>query len=162
MTIPDQNLPVYLQKFTVTAPQATSFKVFYVSVGAITTNNPTRRQWSFTFDGEFYSNYSFEIVFDFSKVEQTSYSITFEGTMKGTLTVNKILYSAENYLTYIPQTKEDFDAKILRFKFKPPCPPRSTNENSTLYFSTNLNDTSCTPESAFCECYPTATECLGY
>jgi len=152
MVIPDANLPVYLQKFTVTAPQATLLNTFYASVGAITTENVLRRQWSFTYDGEFISKCSFEIVFDFSKVVITDFAIAFEGTMKGTLTVDTELYSAEKYLTYIPQTVEDFNNKILRFNFTPPC-PRSSTEKRTLYFSTNLNDATCSFYSSFCECY---------
>lgn len=142
ITIPPQNLAIFLQKFSVTAPGAASFLSNYSSVGVMTTNAPQKRQWQFTFNGSFISRSSFEIVYDFSKVNTYGYSITFEGDLNGFLTIDGKIYAADKYLSYIPQTPQDIENKVVRLRFRPPCPRSSTTERS-LYYVTNLNDSSC-------------------
>lgn len=139
VTIPPQNLAIFLQKFTVSAPDALTFLSNYNSVGVMTTNAPSKRQWQFTFNGYFTSKSLFEIIYDFSQVDTYGYSITFEGNLNGFLTVDGKIYAADKYLLYIPQTPQDILNKIVRLQFKPPCPRSTTNERS-LYYVTNIND----------------------
>lgn len=142
MAIPKENIAVFLQKFTVTAPTANAFSALYNSVGVFTTNVPNARQWQFTFNGNFTSLEKFEIIYDFSKVNTFGYSIKFEGGLNGFLTVDKQIYACDRYIKYIPQTEEDIKNKIVRLLFKPPCSPPEL-VNRSLYYVVNLNDTSC-------------------
>jgi len=150
MAIPVQNIAVFLQKFTVTAPTASAFSALYNSVGVFTTNLPNARQWQFTFNGNFTSLERFEIIYDFSQVDTFGYSIRFEGNLNGFITCDKQIYASDRYLKYIPQTEEDIKNKIVRLLFKPPCPGQEL-VNRSLYYVVNLNDTSC-PSS----CAPTS------
>ena len=145
MAIPVQNIAVFLQKFTVTAPTATAFSALYNSVGVFTTNVPKSRQWQFTFNGNFTSLERFEIIYDFSQVDTFGYSIKFEGDLNGFITCDKQIYACDRYLKYIPQTEEDIKNKIVRLLFKPPCPGQEL-VNRSLYYVVNLNDTACSSE----------------
>jgi hypothetical protein len=139
--IPDKNLAIFLQKFSISAPNATSFVSNYASVGIVTTNAPDERQWQFTWDGTFSSSVrSFELIYDFSQVDSYGYSIYFKGKLNGFLNLDGQLYAATNYLTYIPQTQEDIDQKILRFLFRPPCQKKYNGIERSLYYVTNLKD----------------------
>ena len=142
MAIPVQNIAVFLQKFTVTAPTATAFSALYNSVGVFTTNVPKSRQWQFTFNGNFTSLERFEIIYDFSKVDTFGYSIKFEGDLNGFITCDKQIYACDRYLKYIPQTEEDIKNEIVRLLFKPPCPGQEL-VNRSLYYVVNLNDSAC-------------------
>jgi Pectate lyase superfamily protein len=141
MSIPVENIAIFLQKFTVSAPSIPSFVSLYASVGVVTTNNPGNRQWQFTWNGVFSSTESFEIMYDFSHVNTYGYSITFEGNLNGFLTLDGKNYASDNYMTYIPQTAQDILDKIVRLRFKPPCPRQPLRERS-LYYVLNLNDAS--------------------
>ena len=140
--IPPENIAIFLQKFSVSAPTVPSFTQTYNSVGVMTTNAPKARQWQFTFNGYFVSKTSFEIIYDFSKVDTFGYSISFEDNLDGFITVDGEIYAATKYLTFIPQTPQDIVDKIVRFQFKPPC-PRSSTAKRSLYYVVNLNDSSC-------------------
>lgn len=137
--IPPENVAVYLQKFIVTAPSALTFSSSYTSVGVVTTNSPGNRQWQFTWNGFFSSTQPFEIVYDFSDVDTFGYQITFEGNLKGFLTLDGQIYASDKYISYIPQTPNDIANKIVRLRFKPPC-PRNPVRNRSLYYVLNLND----------------------
>jgi hypothetical protein len=139
--IPEENVAIYLQKFVVTAPSATTFSSSYASVGVVTTNSPGNRQWQFTWNGSFSSTQAFEIIYDFSQVNTYGYQIRFEGNLNGFITVDGQIYASDKYMKYIPQTQQDILDKIVRLRFKPPC--REPLRNRTLYYVLNLNDTSC-------------------
>ena len=156
MAIPKENIAVFLQKFTVTAPTATAFSALYNSVGVFTTNVPNSRQWQFTFNGNFTSLERFEIIYDFSQVDTFGYSIKFEGDLNGFITCDKQIYACDRYLKYIPQTEEDIKNKIVRLLFKPPCPGQEL-VNRSLYYVVNLNDTSCASG-----CYSDFETAIGY
>lgn len=147
--IPPENVAVYLQKFIVTAPSALTFSSSYTSVGVVTTNSPGNRQWQFTWNGFFSSTQPFEIVYDFSDVDTFGYQITFEGNLKGFLTLDGQIYASDKYISYIPQTPNDIANKIVRLRFKPPC-PRNPVRNRSLYYVLNLNDSSCSISATPC------------
>jgi len=156
--IPDKNLAIFLQKFSISAPNATSFVSNYASVGIVTTNAPDERQWQFTWDGTFSSSVrSFELIYDFSQVDSYGYSIYFKGKLNGFLNVDDQLYPATKYLTYIPQTQEDIDQKILRFLFRPPCQKKYNGIERSLYYVTNLKDDDIT-----CACKSTDGKITGH
>ena len=144
IVIPNQNLAVFLQKFSLSTLDATTFDSNYASVGVVTTNKPGARQWQFTFDGAFSTKQAFQIIYDFSKVDTYGYFIVFEGVLNGFMNIDGTLYAVTKYLKYIPQTQEDIDNKIIRFLFKPPCWKDNVDVVRKLYYVTNLNDTSCT------------------
>lgn len=147
--IPAQNIAIFLQKFTVTAPTATAFVANYNSVGIVTTNSPGNRQWQFTFDGSFTASAPFEIVYDFSKVNTFGFSISFEGNLNGFLNIDDRTCPAGKYLTYIPQTPQDIENKIIRLSLKPPCPQKNAGQVRPLYYLVTLNDTaSCVSSNA--------------
>jgi hypothetical protein len=141
--IPPQNIAIFLQKFSISTVDALTLDSNYASVGVFTTNTTGARQWQFTFDGLFSTNEAFQIIYDFSKVNTYGYQITFEGTLNGFMNIDGTLYATTKYLKYIPQTQEDIEQKIVRLLFKPPCLKETKGVVRSLYYVTNLNDTSC-------------------
>ena len=91
-TIPDNNLPVYLQKYDVKIfddKKESVGKVLYTTVGAIPSNEKEKRVWSLNLTGYLKPNVDkYNIVYDFSKVDyKYKDKITFENIVSGTFNI---------------------------------------------------------------------------
>ena len=91
-TIPDNNLPVYLQKYDVKIfddKKESVGKVLYTTVGAIPSNQKEKRVWSLNLTGYLKPNVdTYNIVYDFSKVDyKYKDEITFENIISGIFTI---------------------------------------------------------------------------
>ena len=142
-TIPDNNLPVYLQQYQVHILDAKDNEskagsVKYTTVGAIPSNIKNERVWAFNLTGTLKPNvYKYHIVYDFSKVE-SAYRVKFKDFVSGTFTIcgrvldatklirDSYTYSLEDLTVII-----ELDTSRLNFRIK----------KETLFsFALNIND----------------------
>ena len=91
-TIPDNNLPVYLQKYNVKIfndKKESVGNVLYTTVGAIPSNEKEERVWSLNLTGYLKPNVDkYNIIYDFSKVYyKYKDEITFENIVSGTFNI---------------------------------------------------------------------------
>ncbi len=89
-TIPDKNLPVYLQQFDVKIlddKKESVGKVLYTTTGAITSNKKEKRVWSLNLTGYLDPKVDvYHILYDFSKVDYKE-NISFEKIISGTFII---------------------------------------------------------------------------
>ena len=91
-TIPDNNLPVYFQKYNVKIfddKKESVGVVLYTTVGAISSNKKQKRVWSLNLTGYLKPNVDkYNITYDFSEVDYPEKnSIRFENIVSGTFTI---------------------------------------------------------------------------
>ena len=142
-TIPDNNLPVYLQQYQVHILDAKDNEskagsVKYTTVGAIPSNIKNERVWAFNLTGTLKPNKDkYHIVYDFSKVE-SAYRVKFKDFVSGTFTIcgrvldatklirDSYTYSLEDLTVIIELDTSRFDFRIKK---------------ETLFsFALNIND----------------------
>ena len=129
-TIPDNNLPVYFQKYKVEILDSKDNKtktgsITYTTVGAIPSNLKNERVWAFNLTGTLKPNVDkYYIVYDFSKVE-SSFRVKFKDFVSGTITIcgqvldatklikDRYTYSLEDSIVTII-----IDTSIWDFKLK--------------------------------------------
>ena len=90
--IPDNNLPVLLQRYDIVIlnkKEESVGKVLYTTVGAVPSNKKGKRVWSLTLTGYLKPNVDkYNIVYDFSKVDyKYKEEITFGNIISGTFTI---------------------------------------------------------------------------
>ncbi len=91
-TIPDDNLPVYFQKYDVNIfddKKESVGNVLYTTVGAISSNKKRKRVWSLNLTGYLKPNVDkYNITYDFSEIDYPEKnSIRFENIISGTFTI---------------------------------------------------------------------------
>ena len=91
-TIPDNNLPVYLQQYGVNIfddIKESVGEVLYTTVGAIPSNEKEKRVWQLNLTGYLKPNVQkYNIVYDFSKVDyKYKEQISFENIVSGTFNI---------------------------------------------------------------------------
>ena len=91
-TIPDNNLPVYLQKYDVDIlddEKKSAGKFVYTTVGAIPSNEKEKRVWQLNLTGYLKPDVeTYNIVYDFSKVDyKYKEQISFENIVSGTFNI---------------------------------------------------------------------------
>ena len=150
-TIPDNNLPVYFQKYKVEILDSKDNKtktgsITYTTVGAIPSNLKNERVWAFNLTGTLKPNVDkYYIVYDFSEVE-SSFRVKFKDFVSGTITIcgqvldatklikDRYTYSLEDLKVII-----ELDTSIWDFKLK---------KESIFSYNLMINDdaTSCPDE----------------
>ena len=90
--IPDNNLPVLLQRYDIVIlnnKEESVGNVLYTTVGAVPSNKKGKRVWSLKLTGYLKPNVDkYNIVYDFSKVDyKYKEEITFENIISGTFTI---------------------------------------------------------------------------
>lgn len=91
-TIPDNNLPVYLQRYNVDIlddKKESVGKVLYTTVGAIPSNEKEKRVWQLNLTGYLKPNIdTYHILYDFSEVDyKYKENISFENIVSGTFNI---------------------------------------------------------------------------
>jgi hypothetical protein len=91
-TIPDNNLPVYLQRYNVDIlddKKESVGKVLYTTVGAIPSNEKEKRVWQLNLTGYLKPNIeTYHILYDFSEVDyKYKENISFENIISGTFNI---------------------------------------------------------------------------
>ena len=91
-TIPDNNLPVYLQRYNVDIlddKKESVGKVLYTTVGAIPSNEKEKRVWQLNLTGYLKPNIdTYHILYDFSEVDyKYKENISFENIISGTFSI---------------------------------------------------------------------------
>ena len=150
-TIPDNNLPVYFQKYKVEILDSKDNKtktgsITYTTVGAIPSNLKNERVWVFNLTGTLKPNVDkYYIVYDFSEVE-SSFKVKFKDFVSGTITIcgqvldaiklikDRYTYSLEDSIVII-----ELDTSIWDFQLK---------KESIFSYNLMINDdaTSCPDE----------------
>lgn len=123
MSISDNNLPIYFQKYSTDISPFDS-EITFSSIAALPTNSINNRLWFFTYQGKMLSTASKTILdIDFSNVTPDDYDITFEGNLSGTLEMYGNVYNALCHISY--QFNTEF--KIVTLTINNP----KSNENET-------------------------------
>lgn len=147
LTIPKNNLPVYLQKYNVTIfdGKDTTTKagsVTYTTVGALPSNVKNKRVWNFNLTGTLKGNVDkYQIVYDFSKVEP-SYKVTFEDIVSGTVTIcGRVLDASklikDNYAHSIADSTVTMELDTTKWDFQ-------IKKEAVFSYQLNINDDSST------------------
>ena len=113
--ISNKNLPVYLQNYTFSSGSVLT--PYFTIVGGLPTNQSLRRTWNLVTAGTI-STVPSQIIFtyDFSGVVST-YLVTIDGTLAGTLEINGQVYDAA---TYFATPTLDLDTNILTLTLNVP------------------------------------------
>jgi hypothetical protein len=110
--ISSNNLPVYLQNYTFSSSSSVLTPYFSI-VGGLPTNQTSHRTWNLVTAGTLFLSGTApaQIIFtyDFSGVD-SSYSVTIDGTLAGTFTIDGQVYDAATYFT---TPIYDFQKKVL-------------------------------------------------
>jgi len=140
--IDNNNLPVYLQNYTFSSSNSV-LNPYFTIVGGFTTNSKANRTWNLVTAGTL-SSAPDQIIFtyDFSGVE-SSYFVTIDGTLVGTLVVNGVVYDAA---IYFATPTYNTNKKILTLTLDLSNIPQSTN-GGDFYFNIFIADSSsqCSP-----------------
>ena len=91
-TIPDNNLPAYLQRYDVVIlndKEESVGNVLYTTVGVIPSNKKEKRVWQLNLTGYLKPNVdTYNIVYDFSEIDyKYKEDIRFENIISGTFTI---------------------------------------------------------------------------
>jgi hypothetical protein len=132
--ISSTNLPVYLQNYTFSSGGVLT--PYFTIVGGLPTNQSLRRTWNLVTAGTI-STVPSQIIFtyDFSGVV-SSYSVTIDGTLAGTFTINGQVYDAATYFSKINYNPLK---KIINLTLN--VPPEATA--GVFYYSLFLADADC-------------------
>ena len=99
--ISSNNLPVYLQNYTFLSSSSV-FSPYFTIVGGFPTNQSLHRTWNLVTAGSLSSGskptQALIFTYDFSGVV-SSYSVTIDGTLAGTLTIDGQVYDAATYFS---------------------------------------------------------------
>jgi len=99
--ISSTNLPVYLQNYTFSSSSSV-FSPYFTIVGGLPTNQSLHRTWNLVTAGSLSSGSKptqpLIFTYDFSGVV-SSYSVTIDGTLAGTLTIDGQVYDAATYFS---------------------------------------------------------------
>jgi hypothetical protein len=107
--IPNNNLPVCIQEYEWKFLND-SGNVTWATSCAIPSNVELNRVWNFNLSGNIIKTSNIHIlVGDFNKVKTYGYTITFEGPLQGTITINGQVLDANKFIDY----KYDSDKKIM-------------------------------------------------
>jgi hypothetical protein len=144
-TIPDNNLPVYLQQYDVKIfddKKESVGKVLYTTTGAIPSNKKEKRVWSLNLTGYLKPNVdTYHIVYDFSEVDyKYKRQISFENIVSGTFTIcgkvldaSKIIGFDYSYSNIEPTLTIKLDTSKWDFRLK---------KESLFSYQLNVNDVS--------------------
>lgn len=103
-TIPDNNLPVYLQKYKVHISdgkdnESKAGSVKYTTVGAIPSNVKNERIWNFDLSGTLKPNIDkYHIVYDFKDVDYKDKNIIFKNIVSGTFNICDQVFDASKII----------------------------------------------------------------
>ena len=142
-TIPDNNLPVYLQQYQVHIldtkdNESKAGSVKYTTVGAIPSNIKNERVWAFNLTGTLKPNvYKYHIVYDFSKVE-SDFRVTFKDFVSGTFTIcGRVLDATklirDSYTYSLKDSTVIIELDTSRFDFR-------IKKETLFSFALNIND----------------------
>jgi len=157
--IPKNNLPIYLQNYTFSS-QGGVLTPYFNIVGGLSTNLTYHRTWNVVMAGSL-SNSPSQIIFtyDFSGVVST-YSVTIDGTIAGTFTIDGQVYDASQYFGAPVYVR-----KILTLTLDLSGIPQNTN-GGDFYFNLFIADdasNSCSCDKCKCD-NPNAVcnDCVNY
>jgi len=143
-TIPDNNLPVYFQKYKVDildSKKESVGRVLYTTVGAIPSNVKNKRVWAFNLTGKLKPNVDkYHIVYDFSKVE-SAFTVKFKDFVSGTFTIcgqvldaTKLIKDSYTYSLKDKTVIIELDTSRLDFRIK---------KEALFSYQLNINDDAC-------------------
>ena len=143
-TIPDNNLPVYFQKYKVDildSKKESVGRVLYTTVGAIPSNVKNERVWAFNLTGILKPDVDkYHIVYDFSKV-QSAFTIKFKDFVSGTFTIcgqvldaTKLIKDSYTYSLKDKTVIIELDTSRLDFRIK---------KEALFSYQLNINDDAC-------------------
>ena len=146
MSIPDTNLPIFFQQYTVTPLLGSGVTVVFSTVSANPSNQALSRVWSFNSQLKVDRPLStISLLYDFSAVQAQGYNVTFEGSVNGTLTIGKEkeAYNATRYVSYTFDSTQKTVLLTIRlphtqYSFRQ-VPPRE------VWFSFTIDDSSFPP-----------------
>ena len=104
--IPDNNLPVYLQKYKVdifdSEDKTKAGSVLYTTVGAIPSNEKEKRVWKLNLTGYLKPNVEkYYIIYDFKEVDyKYKDEITFENIVSGTFNICGRVFNASKIIGF--------------------------------------------------------------
>jgi hypothetical protein len=161
--IPKINLPIYLQNYTFSSGGVLT--PYFNIVGGLTTNGSLNRTWNLVTAGTLSTAIN-QIIFtyDFSDVAST-YSVSIDGSLAGTFTINGQVYDAATYFatpTYV--------RKILTLTLNLSQIPQNSNggDFSFILFiadaSSNSYCSNCIQAGFECVClqYTNGGQCVEY
>jgi len=141
--IPDNNLPIYLQKYKVNIldgkdNDTKAGSVTYTTVGAIPSNVKNERVWAFNLTGTLKPNVDkYHIVYDFSEVE-SSLKVKFKDFVSGTITICERVFDAtklikDKYTYSIGDAKVIIELDTAKFDFR-------LKKETLFSYQLNIND----------------------
>ena len=156
--IPKNNLPIYLQNYTFSS-QGGVLTPYFNIVGGLSTNQTYHRTWNLVMAGSL-SNSPSQIIFtyDFSGVVST-YSVTIDGTIAGTFTIDGQVYDASQYFGAPVYVR-----KILTLTLDLSGIPQNTN-GGDFYFNLFIADDAsegCSCSSCNCKTTAVCNDCVNY
>lgn len=143
--VPLNNVPVYLQKYTVSIFDEKSLEskgeVQYGTVGAIPSNKIAARVWDIQLTGQLEPNVEkYKIVYDFSNVDyKYKKGISFENTISGTFRICGQMIDASKIMSYEYSDEKSLLSIIINTKkwgFK-------IRKKVLFSYSINVDDSSC-------------------
>jgi len=137
--IPDNNLPIFLQKYTVAI---TDGAVSWALLSANPSNTPQARVWSFQLNGtlSYTTRDAYVIEYNLDNVETGGYVISFEGQPIGSLILsNKAYVVNQKNLTF---TYEDTrtQKRIRLYLDATLCPPIKKGKTKPFLLNFYLDD----------------------
>ena len=143
--VPLNNVPVYLQKYTVSIFDEKSLEskgaVQYGTVGAIPSNKIAARVWDIQLTGQLEPNVEkYKIVYDFSNVDyKYKKGISFENTISGTFRICGQIIDASKIMSYEYSDEKSLLSIIINTKkwgFK-------IRKKALFSYSISVDDSSC-------------------
>ena len=162
INIPDQNLAIYLQKYSIEIKNAVGNIVGsrkYSTVGVLPSDEPGKRVWQLNLSGVLDPNIDvYSVVYDFSSVNyKYKDQITFENEIAGTFNICGRVLDASKIIKYQYSDEKstltiEIDTKNWDFRLK-----KRTNFNYQL----NVDDSStvCNYSECSCSTNPAPTNC---
>jgi hypothetical protein len=158
-TIPDNNLPVFLQKYDVNIlddKKESVGKVLYTTTGAIPSNKKEKRVWQLNLTGYLKPNVdTYHIVYNFSEVDyKYKENISFENIVSGTFNICGQVLDASKIIGF-DYTYSDADS-TLTIKLHTSKWDFRLKKESLFSYQLNVDDASTCPSSATCSAITTS------
>lgn len=135
MSIPDRNLPIYIDNFTVSIKDG---QKNWASLCLNPTDTDFRRVWNFVLSANMFPTNEVQrhITYDLSAVQKTFF-IDFEGPVQGFITWKGKVWDASRYMSYTYTETET--TSVILFEFSIPFCPTFTKV-SPILFDIYVND----------------------
>lgn len=142
-TIPENNLPIYFQQFTVSFLPPETGTLSWSLLSANPSNREYYRVWSFQLNGilAYTTRDTYIIEYNLDNVQTDGYVISFEGDCIGTITISNVLFVINNKtLKFTYEDDEDTSRKRITLELDARLCLVKPNQQKQFLLNFYLND----------------------